>query len=125
MERRSMSEQSRGEEPSITDYLESMDVTNPKVAPVYSGYMELGKKYGVKDLASFAREATIRALKEAAIHPLSGLPTLKILQIMSDRELSLAAREKKPLTVAFIDMNRFKDINDNSAAKHAAGDAAI
>jgi PAS domain S-box-containing protein len=55
--------------------------------------------------------------------PLTGLPNRKQLRAQLDDELAMAARSSRPLAVLFIDLDRFKDVND--ALGHHWGDALL
>ena len=55
--------------------------------------------------------------------PLTGLPNRKLLRAQLDDELAAAARNNQPLSVLFIDLDRFKDVND--ALGHHWGDALL
>lgn len=63
-------------------------------------------------------------LKEQAIRdPLTGLHNRRYLDETLPRELARAKREGYPLSVVMIDLDRFKQINDNYG--HPAGDEVI
>lgn len=63
-------------------------------------------------------------LKEQAIRdPLTGLHNRRYLDETLPRELARAKREGYPLAVVMIDLDRFKQINDNYG--HPAGDEVI
>ena len=63
-------------------------------------------------------------LEHLARHdPLTGLPNRRLFMEQLASALERAQRAQAPLAVMFIDMDRFKDIND--AFGHDAGDAAL
>ena len=63
-------------------------------------------------------------LEHLARHdPLTGLPNRRLFMEQLASALERAQRAQAPLAVMFIDMDRFKDIND--ACGHDAGDAAL
>jgi diguanylate cyclase (GGDEF)-like protein len=55
--------------------------------------------------------------------PLTGLGTRRVLEKVLNAECARAARYNRPFSVAIVDMDNFKEINDN--AGHAAGDNAL
>jgi len=54
---------------------------------------------------------------------LTGLWNRRMILEQLDRELQRVKREKRPLTVAMLDIDRFKAVNDQHS--HAAGDAVL
>jgi diguanylate cyclase (GGDEF)-like protein len=64
-----------------------------------------------------------RALDEARRDPLTGTANRHSLEVTMQREAALAHRHCSPLSVIFLDIDRFKSINDTHG--HAAGDHAI
>lgn len=72
------------------------------------------------DLILKARRAD-EIIRLMAFHdPLTGLPNRRLFEIELSRWLSHAQRCREPLAVAFLDLDRFKQVNDNFG--HAAGD---
>lgn len=70
------------------------------------------------------RDALEGRLIAAARHdPLTGLPNRAGFAQAAQVALAMAARRKHPLAVAMLDLDRFKQINDQ--AGHAAGDAVL
>ncbi len=66
----------------------------------------------------------IRELRRQAFSdPLTGLPNRKALVDMLGREMARAARASEPLTVAIIDLDWFKEVNDSDG--HSAGDRLL
>jgi diguanylate cyclase (GGDEF)-like protein len=69
-------------------------------------------------------EATQEELLQAAItDPLTGCHNRRFLDQVMDRELQRHVRFKLPLSLLFIDIDRFKDINDSFG--HDAGDKVL
>ena len=65
-----------------------------------------------------------RSLERAATHDeLTGLPGRALLYRLLEHALGLAGRRKRAVAVFFIDLDRFKDVND--AFGHAVGDAVL
>jgi diguanylate cyclase (GGDEF)-like protein len=67
-----------------------------------------------------AREELLQA---AITDPLTGCHNRRFLEQVMDRELQRHARFKLPLSLLFIDVNRFKAVND--ALGHEAGDRVL
>ena len=67
------------------------------------------------------QEEEIRRL--ALEDPLSGLPNRRLLEDRLERALSTAARNRERVAVLLLDLDGFKDVNDEFG--HAAGDAVL
>ncbi|TAN46841.1 MAG: EAL domain-containing protein [Methylococcaceae bacterium] len=79
-------------------------------------------------LASFAdisqQKATEERIRHVAHHdPLTGLPNRLHLQIALEQSLALARRERREVALMFIDLDRFKIINDTLG--HNIGDGLL
>jgi diguanylate cyclase (GGDEF)-like protein len=61
--------------------------------------------------------------REALEDPLTGLSNRRAFQRSGEQMLAHARREQRPVTLALIDIDRFKRVNDEFG--HAAGDAAL
>ncbi len=70
-----------------------------------------------------ASGAFIQVEARATHDRLTGVPNRETLLTVLGAEVERAARHSKPLSVAFIDIDRFKPINDTHG--HAAGDAIL
>jgi diguanylate cyclase (GGDEF)-like protein/PAS domain S-box-containing protein len=68
-----------------------------------------------------SQEAEIRRL--ALEDPLTGLPNRRLLDDRLERALSSAARNEEQVAVLMIDLDGFKDVNDEHG--HAAGDVVL
>ncbi|MFK4767811.1 diguanylate cyclase domain-containing protein [Rhizobium sp. ZW T2_16] len=78
------------------------------------------------DLAGIAieRAESERRIRHLAHHdPLTGLPNRTLFWSQFNRSLHEARRESRKVTVAYIDLDNFKAINDTHG--HAAGDAVL
>ena len=78
--------------------------------------------------ARLGSSLTVRRLieslqRQADIDTLTGLPNRSVLLRHLDAELAAATTGLEPPTVVFIDVDRFKDINDSLG--HAAGDEVL
>ena len=70
------------------------------------------------------RRKTQERIAHMAHHdPLTGLPNRALLSDRLDRVLAMAAREKKSFALLFIDLDRFKPVNDIHG--HATGDMLL
>lgn len=55
--------------------------------------------------------------------PLTGLPNRRLFEEISEKMLTLAKRENKPLSILFMDLDKFKPINDTYG--HQVGDEVM
>lgn len=79
---------------------------------------------GVATLASMSQLAFMIALVNQAVRdPLTGCFSRRSAEEMLDLQFTLAHRAQRPLSVAFIDLDHFKSINDRHG--HEAGDRAL
>src|ERR1700761_8380358 len=76
----------------------------------------------LKDMANIAVNE-IQLRKVAGVDPLTGLYSRRMIDELAQRELPRARRNKTPLTVAFVDGDKFKSINDTFG--HAVGDVVL
>lgn len=60
---------------------------------------------------------------QALVDPLTGCPNRQALGVLIDHELSAAKRSNSPFSVALLDLDNFKEINDTDG--HAAGDQVL
>jgi len=61
--------------------------------------------------------------RRAATDPLTGLPNRRLLDDQLARELAQAERQRTPVTVLMVDIDRFKQCNDSHG--HSAGDCVL
>jgi diguanylate cyclase (GGDEF)-like protein/PAS domain S-box-containing protein len=69
------------------------------------------------------RDALERLAVQATTDPLTGLPNRRAWDDLVGREFAGAARRGRPLTLALLDMDRFKHFNDTRG--HSAGDELL
>ena len=60
---------------------------------------------------------------QALSDPLTGLPNRQSLTLIIDHELARSRRTHEPLSLALVDLDRFKSVNDTQG--HAAGDRLL
>jgi diguanylate cyclase (GGDEF)-like protein len=60
---------------------------------------------------------------QALSDPLTGLPNRQSLTLIVDHELARSRRTHEPLSLALVDLDRFKEVNDTQG--HAAGDRLL
>ncbi len=77
----------------------------------------------IASLLAFLRAAYSREAELARIDPLTGLINSRAFRESADRELLRAKRERHPLTVLYLDLDNFKDLNDRLG--HSAGDEVL
>lgn len=99
------------------------NVTNEKKWLYYSLFIALGVIAIIAAIASYIYRLNC-TIKEQAIHdPLTGVYNRHYLDDMLPRELTRASRELSQLSIAMIDLDHFKVINDTYG--HSAGDAVL
>jgi diguanylate cyclase (GGDEF)-like protein/PAS domain S-box-containing protein len=96
------------------DSFESLQDSQQRLALAAAGQMGLS-------LASLRLRETLR--EQSLRDPLTGLYNRRFMQESLDREVLRAQRRKRPLSVAFLDLDHFKFFNDRFG--HDAGDAVL
>lgn len=93
--------------------------------PFNQGEMSARLRSGVRvlELQSSLLAAQEALRHHATLDHLTGLWNRRMILEQMDRELNRVRREKRPLTIALLDIDRFKDVNDQHG--HATGDAVI
>jgi diguanylate cyclase (GGDEF)-like protein len=76
----------------------------------------------LKDLASTA-ERELAAINMATVDELTKIHNRRGFMMLSQHSLNLCMRQKTPATLVFIDLNKFKQINDEFG--HAEGDEVL
>ncbi len=91
--------------------------------------VNLGKYLNQDVLIVFAEDITERKLAESQIHnlanqdSLTGLPNRRLLIERTEQLLKLARRHKMTLSLLYLDLDKFKDINDTQG--HDSGDKLL
>ena len=78
---------------------------------------------GQVELALATSESWESLERDAKVDELTGLPNRRALNLALDREVDRARRYARPLTVAMLDLDHFKGVNDRFG--HAAGDQVL
>ena len=78
---------------------------------------------GIVNDITRTREAEQEMLRHAHYDSLTGLPNRLLLVEHAVSALAMARRNQEPMALLFMDLNRFRDINDNFS--HTAGDAVL
>ncbi len=76
----------------------------------------------LRDLAGMA-EREIAAIDLATLDDLTRISNRRGFMVLAQHSLNLCARQKMPAALVFMDLDRFKPINDNFG--HAEGDRAL
>jgi diguanylate cyclase (GGDEF)-like protein len=112
---------------SAEDMITALDarVDDFLTKPFRLGELRARLRSGIRvlELQTGLLEAHEALRQHATLDHLTGLWNRSMILEQLDRELSRARREKSALTVAMVDIDRFKAINDTHG--HAAGDAVI
>ena len=88
------------------------------------GFGKLVRDVSERREAEIERDRLMAELAEAArIDDLTGLLNRRVWREELDEEMARARRYETPLTVVLLDLDRFKDVNDELG--HAAGDALL
>ncbi|HYR50148.1 MAG TPA: GGDEF domain-containing protein, partial [Candidatus Eisenbacteria bacterium] len=76
-----------------------------------------------RELASLTTKALFKLREKAAFDDLTGVMRRAAGIAATEREIARARRQKSPLTVAFVDIDGLKEVNDRRG--HAAGDQLL
>ncbi len=84
--------------------------------------LSLEERETLRDLAAVV-ERELAALDLATIDALTGLANRHAFELLGDQAMRIAQRNRQPASLAFVDMDDFKRINDELG--HQAGDEAL
>ncbi|MFQ5746944.1 MAG: GGDEF domain-containing protein [Gemmatimonadota bacterium] len=106
------------------------DLNDPSYAPYVHGMFDLGSQIGrllLLGCAGFVGTIVVRRVQRArlltAIDPLTGLMNRRAFEERLQDEYARARRYGRPISIAMIDIDYFKQFNDTYG--HAAGDEAL
>lgn len=86
-------------------------------------YWNAAVRLGLLLLAVFAVAALKRALVYAGTDPVTGLPNARAFRAAAEAEMARARRYGRPFTIAYLDIDGFKRVNDERG--HARGDQVL
>lgn len=114
--------------PAIVEHIHYDEDGEPRNVEVY-GYPIFDDDGQVIEMIEFSMDITKRKQAEqklaymATHDPLTNLPNRSLFKIRLDLEMSHAQRNKKKLAVMMLDLDRFKEVNDNHG--HSMGDKLL
>lgn len=93
------------------------------LVPVWNAFMRLGyfslHTFFLAKLLILYNQVKIASLTD----PLTNIPNWRLFTEIFERELKMARRTQKSFTLAYLDLDNFKSLNDNFG--HAKGDACL
>ena len=95
----------------------------PPVAGVWNGVVRFGTLTLVSSLVSRLHAGVLRERRLARTDPLTGAANARTFYEAVAAEADRARRSCRPLTLAYLDVDNFKQLNDRLG--HAAGDQAL
>jgi diguanylate cyclase (GGDEF)-like protein len=90
---------------------------------MWNGAARFGILVVIATLVWALREALVEQRHRAMVDPLTGALNRRTFQMIAERERLRAGRSGSPLSVAYFDLDEFKDVNDRLG--HAAGDRLL
>jgi diguanylate cyclase (GGDEF)-like protein/PAS domain S-box-containing protein len=101
-----------------------LEFFTPDIKPTMKGFLDTLGHIGIELGRVVEREQNAEKLKRLAdLDSLTGLPNLRVGRDRLIREIVLAKRNKNQFALLFIDLDGFKDINDNYG--HEVGDCVL
>lgn len=105
----------------VTEGLENPEM--PQVIALWNGVVRFGTLVLTSSLVARLHAGILREQKLARTDPLTGAANGRTFYQQAAAEVERARRAGRPLTVAYVDLDNFKQLNDKLG--HAAGDAAL
>ena len=101
-----------------SEYIEAV-----RISPVHQSDGSVTHYLAIKEDITHRKESEQQIHRLAYFDTLTGLPNRLLLADRFKQAVSMAERQQEPLTVMFIDLDHFKNINDTLG--HRAGDALL
>jgi diguanylate cyclase (GGDEF)-like protein len=95
----------------------------PEVCTLWNGITRFGTLTLVASLAARLHVGILRERRLARTDPLTGAANGRTFYERTEHEAKRASRASRPLTLVYIDLDNFKQLNDRLG--HAAGDEAL
>jgi len=95
----------------------------PTPADIWNASTQLVVLILTASLIGSLRRALVDQRRMAMVDPLTGALNRRAFQLVAERERLRSGREGTPLSLAYFDLDGFKDINDRLG--HAAGDGLL
>ncbi len=107
---------------AVADVLGGAQYSHPLI-PFWNGAMRLGY-FSLHTWLLSALKIVVNREKDRSMHdPLTGSANWRFFEEFSNREILRARRSKKPVTLAYFDLDNFKAINDTLG--HDVGDELL
>jgi diguanylate cyclase (GGDEF)-like protein len=105
----------------VVDGIENPQI--PSAIQVWNGIVRFGTMALISSLVSRLRGGILREHRLARTDPLTGAANGRTFYEVAAADAERARRNDRPLTLAYLDLDNFKQLNDRLG--HAVGDAAL
>jgi diguanylate cyclase (GGDEF)-like protein len=106
----------------IADFTSGASYSHPAI-PYWNASVRLGTFLILTSILSSLKDSLERDRELAKTDALTGVANGRYFMELADREINRASRYRHPFTVAFIDLDNFKAVNDRYG--HSAGDTLL